>query len=87
MRKNGLWLASLATNDDMMVENNFYAKKHSNYMDRVLPVKFLPLWGMLAVQEPVYMEVGYPGWRGNPLKWGNPPAHIISHINLITFTG
>ena len=29
---------------------------------------------------PVYMEVGTPG------RWGNPPIHIISHFNLVTFT-
>ena len=23
---------------------------------------------------------------GNPLSWGNPPVHIISHFKLITFT-
>ena len=23
---------------------------------------------------------------GNPLRWGNPPVHIISHFKLITFT-
>ena len=23
---------------------------------------------------------------GNPLSWDNPPVHIISHLNLITFT-
>ena len=27
------------------------------------------------------MEVGTPV---NPLRWGNPPVHIISHFNLIT---
>ena len=28
---------------------------------------------------------GTPGRLGNPLWWGNPPVHIISHFNLITF--
>ena len=27
-----------------------------------------------------------PGRWGNSLRWGNPPVHIISHFNLITFT-
>ena len=27
-----------------------------------------------------------PGTWGNPLRWGNPPVHIISHFNVITFT-
>ena len=36
--------------------------------------------------RPVYREVGTPGRWGNPLRWGNPPVHIISHLNLITFT-
>ena len=26
------------------------------------------------------------GGRGNSLRWGNPPVHIISHFSLITFT-
>ena len=26
-----------------------------------------------------------PGRWGNPLRLGNPPVHIISHFNLITF--
>ena len=29
---------------------------------------------------------GTPGRGDNPLKWGNPPVHKISHFNLITFT-
>ena len=31
--------------------------------------------------------LGGATWYGNgPLSWGNPPVHIISHFNLITFT-
>ena len=41
---------------------------------------------ILAGLGPVYMEVEDPGRWGNPLTWGNPPVHIISHFNLITFT-
>ena len=29
---------------------------------------------------------GTPGRRGNPLWWGHPPVHMISHFNLITST-
>ena len=29
---------------------------------------------------------GTPGRSGNPLWWGNPPIHKISHFNVITFT-
>ena len=29
---------------------------------------------------------GTPGRCGNPLRWGNPPVHTISHFNVITFT-
>ena len=29
---------------------------------------------------------GTPSRRGNPLRWGNMPVHIISHFNLITLT-
>ena len=35
---------------------------------------------------PVYMEMGDPSRWGNPLWRGNPPFHIISYFNLITFT-
>ena len=30
-------------------------------------------------------RVPHERW-GNPLRWGNPSVHIISHFNLITFT-
>ena len=36
---------------------------------------------------PVYMEVGTPG--GEVTRWGgvhDPPVHIISRFNVITFT-
>ena len=29
---------------------------------------------------------GTPGGWDNLLRWGNPPVHIISHFNFITFT-
>ena len=35
---------------------------------------------------PVYMKVGDPRWVRYPALVGNPPLHIISHFNLITFT-
>ena len=38
--------------------------------------------GRFAYLGPVYMEVGTGGGR----LGGNPPVHIISHFNLITFT-
>ena len=41
---------------------------------------------LLVDLGPVYMEVGPSGRRGNPLRWGNPPVHIIYHFNLIRFT-
>ena len=27
-----------------------------------------------------------PQMGGNPLRWGEPPVHIISHFYVITFT-
>ena len=42
-----------------------------------------PYSKMLAIIGHVYREVGGDfSWWGNPLKWDNPPVHIISHFNL-----
>ena len=41
-----------------------------------------PYSKMLATIGPVYREVeDFCRW-GNPLRWDNPPVHVISHFNL-----
>ena len=42
------------------------------------------IWGEWGFAVPFYF-VQDCRWR-NPLWWGNPPVHKISHFNLITFT-
>ena len=41
-----------------------------------------PYSKMLAIIGPVYREVEDFGRWGNPLRWDNPPVHVISHFNL-----
>ena len=49
-----------------------------------------PLRKLLQVQQKIKglftWRRGTPGRWGNRLRCGNPPVHIISHFNLITFT-
>ena len=36
---------------------------------------------------PLFLSYSPFTWRrGTPVRWGNPPVHIISHFNLIMFT-
>ena len=41
-----------------------------------------PYSKMLAIIGPVYREVEDFGRWGNPLRWDNPPVHVISYFNL-----
>ena len=49
------------------------------------------IWNMYQVSVkwksngPCTWRWGTGSW-GNSLRWGNPPVHIRSHFNLITFT-
>ena len=45
-----------------------------------------PEWVPQAKSEDQLMEVVNPGRWDNPLRWSNPPFHVIFHFILIMFT-
>ena len=73
--------ASTFGTEALMSKNNNSFSSHKSETQVVQDwLKWSNFYGLFAWTR------GTPGRHGNPLRWGNPPVHIISHFNLITFT-
>ena len=77
-------------------------EQHENFLTAVTTWEMLAAingrWKWAAVKKKVNKNTydissqkrvtkGLFTWRwGTPVRWGNPPVHVISHFNLVTFT-